>query len=246
MFARERLEEDTIETLGSVAIMIAKGTERKRTEEALREVREAERQRMARELHDSALQDLTYALAETQITQAISQESEVNHRLQSVVEALKRAGRELRSAVYNLRLEEEHNKPFAQLLGSLVESYRKMGPSIDIRLAFGESFPSTPRVEAGPELLRVFQEALTNARRHSGARKVLMSVGGEKHELVAEISDDGQGFDAETARPGVGLASMRERVTALGGKLEIESEPGKGTRVAFRIPLRPDRKTVGT
>jgi signal transduction histidine kinase len=84
--------------------------------------------------------------------------------------------------------------------------------------------------------LRVLQEALTNARRHSGANSVLVSLRSEGNDLVAELSDDGRGFEPETV-PGVGLRSMRERAIALGGTLEFESEPRNGTRVRLRVPM---------
>ena len=191
---------------------------------------------MARDLHDGALQDLSYALVEAQIVQEISEDPELGHRLERAVEALKRGVRELRDAVYDLSLGEERNKSFPELLWSLVESNRgKVAPGCRIGLAVDEGFPLRPLGGFGTELLRVLQEALTNARRHSGARNVLVSLGVEGSELVAEVEDDGRGFGAETTA-GVGLRSMRERVTALGGELEVESEPRKGTRVRLRDP----------
>jgi len=99
-----------------------------------------------------------------------------------------------------------------------------------------EGFPSSALGEAGIELLRILQEALTNARRHSGARDVLVSLKLEGNDLVAEVSDDGRGFGPEIAL-GVGLRSMRERASALGGRLEAESEPGEGTMVRIRVPM---------
>ena len=86
------------------------------------------------------------------------------------------------------------------------------------------------------ELLRIVQEALTNARRHSGARRVGVTLWVEGNDLVAEVSDDGRGFEMETA-PGIGLRSMRERAAALGGELEVQSEPGEGTWVRLRAPV---------
>jgi signal transduction histidine kinase len=83
---------------------------------------------------------------------------------------------------------------------------------------------------------RVIQEALTNARRHSGARNVRVCLRVEEGDLVAEVADDGGGFGAESD-PGVGMSSMRERALRLGGELEVESVPGEGTRVRLRVPM---------
>jgi signal transduction histidine kinase len=87
------------------------------------------------------------------------------------------------------------------------------------------------------ELLRVLQEALTNARRHSGAKKVEVWLRLEGEAVLARVLDDGRGFDHSSTRAGVGLSAMRERVEALGGEIEIKSPPGGGTEVALRIPL---------
>jgi signal transduction histidine kinase len=87
------------------------------------------------------------------------------------------------------------------------------------------------------ELLRVLQEALVNTRRHSGARRVEVILATEPSRSRAEVADDGRGFDPASVREGLGISGMRERALALGGKLEIESAPGKGTRVRVEIPL---------
>ena len=217
-------------------------TERKQAGEALQEVREAERQRIAHDLHDGVLQDLTYVLAEVQLIQATSKDPELDHRLERSVEALKRTGQELRRAVYNLsRLEEQQDKPLPELLKSLVELNREMAPDGDIRLEVGDGFPSSPLGKRDPELLRIVQEALTNARKHSEARRVVVALGAERGRIWAQVSDDGLGFGPGSS-PGIGLSSMRERARALGGTLKIESEPGKGTKVRFEMALRQDQK----
>src|SRR3712207_4826773 len=217
-------------------------TERKQAEEALQEVREAERQRIAHDLHDGALQDLTYVLAEVQLIQATSKDPELDHRLERSIEALKRTGQELRRAVYNLsRLEEQQEKPLPELLKSIVELNREMAPERDIRLEVEDGFPSSPLGRRDPQLLRIVQEALTNARKHSEARRVVVILGAEGDRIWVEVSDDGRGFGPESA-PGVGLSSMRERVRVLGGTLQLESEPGKGTKARFEMALPTDQK----
>ena len=212
-------------------------SERKWAERALREVREAERHRMARDLHDSALQDLAYALAEVEIARTIPDDPSLDARLERTVNILQRIGRELRAAVNDLRLGEEQNRSLPTLVKSLVERNRGIVPNCEIELDVGEGVPATPLGEVGTNLLRILQEALTNARRHSGARDVLVSLRVEGDDLVAEVYDDGRGFDPE-APVGIGLRSMRERTATLGGKLEVESQPGEGTRVRLRTSMR--------
>ena len=220
----------------TLCIVVRDITERKRAEWALRGVREGERNRMARDLHDGALQDLTYALAEAQIIQALNDDPKLDNRLTDEIEALRSTERRLRGAVYDLRLGEEGGKPLAELLETLVDESGRMFTGCEVRLAVEGGLPEIPPGEAGVEVLRILREALSNARRHSGAGKVLVSVGAEGTEVVAEVCDDGRGF-VVGGPSGVGLKSMRERASALGGALEVGSEPGGGTRVRLRVPL---------
>jgi PAS domain S-box-containing protein len=212
-------------------------TERKRSEDALREMRKVERHRLARDLHDGVLQDLSYTTAAMDLIlldfEGTSQEGE----LQRVIDAVRRAAQGLRDVVNDLRVEEEQqNRPLPELVESLVQRNRTMARGCEISLKIEERFPPAPLGMVGTEMLRIIQEALTNARRHSGARNVTVSLRVEEGELVAEVSDNGQGFGAGTV-PGVGLESMRERAAVLGSRLEINSEVGRGTRVSLRVPM---------
>jgi DNA-binding NarL/FixJ family response regulator/signal transduction histidine kinase/PAS domain-containing protein len=218
--------------LQAVANVLGEAIEWRRAEEGMREVREAERRRMARDLHDGPLQDLTYALTAAQLAQSMTEDPNLERWLERTAEALKRTGRDLRTAVYDLRLEVESDRPFPELVRSLVELNRRMSPDSHIRLRVAKDFPPHPLGRKDPELLRILQEALANTRRHSGAENVSVSLGVEGTRIRAEVEDDGRGFEAGTA-PGIGLKSMRERTRALGGILQVEGGPGKGTRVRF-------------
>ena len=210
-------------------------TEQKRAEQALREVREGERLRMARDLHDGVLQDLSYTTAAMGLIMLNAEGTGLEQELKKVIEAQRRAAEGLRAAVNDLRLEEERNRPFSKVVEALVERNRAMARSQEIGLEVEEGFPATSFGDAGTEILRVIQEALTNARRHSGALNVIVTLKVEE-DMVAEVLDDGRGLGPGAA-PGVGLKSMRERAAALGGKLEIESAVGEGTTVRLRAPM---------
>jgi PAS domain S-box-containing protein len=220
----------------AVCMVVRDITERKRAEGALREVREAERRRLARDLHDGVLQDLSYTTAAMGIIQLNAEGTGLEEELQSAIDAARGASQGLRAAVNDLRLEDERDRPFTDVVQSLVQRNRAMARGCEISLEVGERFPSAPLGDAGTEVLRVIQEALTNARRHSGARNVWVSLQVEGNELVAEVSDDGRGFGPDTAS-GVGLSSMSERAAAIGGNVEIESAVGQGTRVHLRVPV---------
>jgi PAS domain S-box-containing protein len=212
-------------------------TERRRLEESLREIREAERRRIARDLHDVVLQDLTGALQGMQAARV--ETGNLGSELEQEIAALRRAVGSLRNAIYDLRLEKD--QPFVRAVESLVELNRQLTPEREIRLSVGEGFPPEFPGAADVDLLRVLQEALVNARRHSDARRVKVVLSADHREVRAEVTDDGVGFDPASVRKGVGISGMRERASALGGSLEIESAPGKGTSVRVEIPFSGPR-----
>jgi signal transduction histidine kinase len=120
---------------------------------------------------------------------------------------------------------------------SVVGRNRILARDAEVRLEVEEGVPRAPLGQTGAQVSRIIQEALTNARRHSGAKGISVSLRTEGGDLLAEVTDDGAGFGPD-ASPGVGLASMRERAALLGGELEVESEEGDGTSVRLRVPLQ--------
>jgi len=209
-------------------------TERKRLEESLREIREAERRRIARELHDVVLQDLTYALQSLQLARRVPEANRDDEETSRQIEALKRAVEGLRDAIYELRLESTQEQPLIRTLESIVELNRQMAPGCTFDLVVSGEFPISLSGPVGIEIVRIVQEALANVRRHSGARRATVTLGIVDDEAWVEVEDDGRGFDPGED-PGMGITGMRERTLALGGTLEVESE--MGTRVRLRVPL---------
>jgi signal transduction histidine kinase len=212
-------------------------TERKQAERTLREIREAERRRIARELHDVVLQDLTYALQSLQLSRRMP-EANREEETRRQVEALKRAVENLRNAIYELRLQSDQEQPLVRTLESIVELNRQMAPGCAFELVVDGEFPATPSGQAGLELARIVQEALANVRRHSGARRATVTLRTADDEVWVEIEDDGRGFDPVESS-GMGLAGMRERAAALGGELEVE----RGV-VGMRVRLRVARPVL--
>jgi PAS domain S-box-containing protein len=210
-------------------------TERIRAEEVFSEIRRAERRRIARDLHDIALQDLSGALQSLRLTHLRSRNTGADLDLKEELEALGRATSGLRGAIYDLRYEKE--RPFVKSVESLVELNRQLTPERTTTLMIEDGFPEELPEEVSVELLRILQEALTNARRHSGARNVEVRLRAESEALVAAVIDDGRGFHSASTRTGVGLVGMGERVEGLGGKIEVSSRPGEGTKVTVKVPL---------
>jgi PAS domain S-box-containing protein len=209
-------------------------TERIRAEEILSESRLAERRRIARDLHDIVLQDLSGALQSLRLTHLRSKNTGLE--LKEELEALGRASSGLRSAIYDLRREKE--KPFLESVESLVRLNQQATPQRDIRLVVEEGFDVGISGKASVELLRIMQEALANVRRHSGARSVEVRLWTDDEAVLLGVSDDGRGFDPTAAQGGgVGIVGMRERVEELGGRIEVKSRPGEGTKVTVRVPV---------
>jgi len=182
---------------------------------------------------------------QTQQIQSSSKDPQQTLRLARLLATLDRIGPQLRGAIYDLRLDGEHDKHFPELLESLVELHREMAPESDIALEVHNGVLSGPLGERGRQLLRILGEALTNVRCHSGASQVRVGVGITEDKLWAEVGDSGRGFDraedseeALLASGGVGIRGMRERARALGGDLEIDSDPHSGTRVRFEMLLK--------
>jgi PAS domain S-box-containing protein len=218
-------------------------TERKRAEEERDRLRaqeieartqKEERRRIARDLHDVVLQELVGALQSLRLTHLRNRSAGLGLDLVEELEALGRAALGLRNAVLDLRGEKE--RPLVKSVETLVELNRRLTPEREMRMVVEEGFPNGLLGVASVEVLSVIREALTNVRYHSVAKSVVVNLKVEGSDLVAEISDDGQGFELENTL-GVGLSSMQERAAMVDGILEIESEVGRGTSVRLRVPL---------
>jgi PAS domain S-box-containing protein len=218
-------------------------TERKNAEANLRAMRESERQRIARDLHDEALQDLTYALQATRVMRRIGGSGdEISGNgppLDGLVEALDRAVGGLRTAIYDLRLEEDERRSLVESVERLIEVHSSIAPECSVELfVFGDGNRLSAKLPATArrDLLRIIQESLVNVRRHSQASHATIRLGLEGERIGVEVSDDGRGFDPR-AKPGMGLTGMRERASALGGKIEVNSAPGSGTTILFEADV---------
>jgi PAS domain S-box-containing protein len=234
--------KDDVNFLQAVANVLAAAVGRRSAEEALIRVREAERSRIARDIHDEALQHILYALREIGTHRELSEDGERATGLEEAANALQRSVTGLRAAIFDLPLAGgDEDGDFVKQLGSLVRLNRQSSPDREIELSVEEDLPQSLGKSTEVELQRIVQEALANVRRHSGAGRVSVAVGASRGKLWAEVEDDGRGFGPETPA-GMGTRGMRERARALGGSLKIESEPGKGTKVRFEMALPSDGK----
>jgi DNA-binding NarL/FixJ family response regulator/signal transduction histidine kinase len=224
---------DDVQFLQTVANVLSTAMERAESAQRLDEVREHERSRIARDLHDDVLQGLAHAVATAQSGSA-RQDDEL-------VEVLQRLARQVRGAIYDLRLDRHPDQPFADELDQLVEVHRAMAHAgCDVVIEIAE-LPGDSFGRRGGEVLRIVGEALSNARRHAGATCIRVRVTSSGTFLVVEVSDDGRGFDPDDAaqeQSPQGLRGMRERADLLDGELEVRSD-GTGSKVRLHVDLRP-------
>ena len=195
-----------------------------------------ERRRIARDLHDVVLQGLSGVLQSLRLTHLQAKNAGLGLDLAEELETLAQTSSSLRSAIYDLRHEKE--RLFVKAVESLVELNQQPAPECKLVLDVEEGFPEELPGEVGVQLLRIVQEAIANALRHSRAGRIEVRLRREaRGEILAQVTDDGRGFDSASARAGVGLSAMRERVDGLGGEIEIRSRRGEGTQVTIRVPL---------
>lgn len=197
-----------------------------------------ERNRLARELHDSVSQEL-FSLTMLAAAARRSLESRPDlaaARLTEIEESARRALEETRSLIFALRPAALDGRGLAPALRDLVDALReRQGLAVDLRITGERRLP----LEHEQAIFRIVQEALANVARHSGVRAASVSLCYHDDGVALEVRDEGRGFDTRADRnPGaIGLWSMAERAEALGGSLTLESAPGAGTRVAVEIPV---------
>jgi PAS domain S-box-containing protein len=198
-----------------------------------------ERQRLARELHDSVSQVL-YGIALTSSTAARVREREPSRLgglLQDVLTLAEGGLAEMRALIFELQPEALHQEGLVAALDKQAAAVQaRHGIAVHTTLGPEPAVPETVK-EA---LYRIGQEALHNAAKHARAHAVQVTLAVEGEALALTVSDDGRGFDPTGSFPGhLGLRSMQERATAAGGTLHVESAPGQGTRVCAQVALTP-------
>ncbi|MGI6206572.1 MAG: ATP-binding protein [Anaerolineae bacterium] len=196
-----------------------------------------ERTRLARDLHDSVKQQVFAISMQLAAAQALleSDPQAASARLEEAARLTQQAQRELTGLVRQLRPAALEGRSLAQALREHIPSWSGQ-TGVQVRLQVHGERPLPVDVEHA--LFRVAQEALSNVARHSEAGSASVTLEWQEDGFSVSVSDDGKGFDPTTTGPGLGLKSMRERVEALGGRMEVRSAPGHGTTLTFRFPER--------
>jgi two-component system sensor histidine kinase UhpB len=203
---------------------------------------EAERKRIARELHDDTAQTLAALLIRLRVARMATgdtREEELEQfrvQLGEALERIRRFARGLRPPALD---------EFG-LVPALESHVRSLSETVGVPIRV-EAQPVTAAISSQAELAlyRIAQEALSNAVHHSGASEIQLRIGERDGKVVVEVADNGSGFNREETRDangrGLGLFGMEERAAYIGGKVEITSRRGAGTTVRASVPANPDR-----
>lgn len=204
-----------------------------RQAEDLAEARE--RNRIAREIHDSLGHTLTALNVQLQTAVKLWQCNP--SKAQQFLEQAQRLGtsamKEVRTSVSALRWEAREDKPLEEAIASLVEDVRQ---STDISISTDIRVDSSLPPQTVKAIYRIVQEALTNICKHAEAKEVQIQLSTKRDRLYLMVEDNGRGFSLNQNTAGFGLQSMRERATEIGGEFQIYSHPGAGCRIFIEFP----------
>ena len=245
------LDQDFHQTLGQqigaalqhselYAALEQRSAELSRASSSLLRAEEAERRRIARELHDETGQVLTAIRLELGLlARQVEGNAAARDALDRALDLTGRALESIRATVRGLRPAALDDLGLVPAVEALAEEFSgRTGVIVDLEAA-GLPEDISPEVEVA--LYRIFQEALTNVARHAEARRVQASIAADAGSVVLVVRDDGRGFDpARVAKAGdsrAGLVGMRERLLGLGGRLVVTTAPGQGVRLEARMPL---------
>jgi signal transduction histidine kinase len=207
-----------------------------------------ERQRIAREMHDSLAQSLGYLhlrLAEAQRRLVFGRTAPAEAELAELKGVAREAYEEVRQAIFGLRTMVSRGLGLIPTLTEYLHDWsRQTGIAVDLKISEDEVLRLSPGVEV--QLIRIIQEALANVRKHAAAGQVHVSL--EPDDMCARmtVQDNGSGFDpaklVPESRGSFGLETMRERAEGVGGTFAVTSTPGRGTRVEVRLPANGRRE----
>ncbi|MFJ9544040.1 sensor histidine kinase [Streptomyces sp. NPDC101225] len=199
-----------------------------------------ERRRLAAEIHDTIAQGLTGIIAQLQVVVNTPDRDQAREHTGRAMELARHSLGEARRSVHNLAPVALENDGLPEALKKTVAAW---GERTGVRAGFTVTGTAEQlHEEVSATLLRIVQEALSNAARHAHAGRVGVTLSFLGDEVILDIRDDGTGFDplalpARTSAGGFGLDGMRARAERIAGSLAVESEPGHGTALSARVPL---------
>lgn len=202
-----------------------------------------ERERIAREMHDGLAQVLGYLNTQVLALRKLLASGATQAALEQLAamqESVRALYADVREAILGLRSSPGERRGIESILREYLERYRSIA-GFEIALEIAPEVETVHLARARQiQLLRIVQEALSNVRKHAGARRAMVALQRVGDALELRVSDDGIGFNladrVATGWPRFGLQTMRERAEAIGGEFTLESTPGAGSTVLVRVP----------
>jgi signal transduction histidine kinase len=200
-----------------------------------------ERDRIGQELHDGIIQSLyAVTLSLEDASDLLTEDpTEASSRIDRAIDTVHASIRDIRNFVLGLRPHLLEQSDLVGGLAALADEFR-LNTMVDTEIELDESVEAAGALSDGrrTNLLQITREALSNSARHSGASRATIRLAREPGGLRLEIEDNGRGFEPGGVRGGdhQGLVNMRDRALSMGGQLEVDSSPGKGTRIVVRLP----------
>jgi signal transduction histidine kinase len=197
----------------------------------------AERVRLGRELHDNICQTL-YAVCLTleSVQKKNTLAPEMRQRVDLCMTELRRLNQEVRNYLQGLEPAQVNGQAFAGAVAGMLATFStEAGVRIEQRLDEAAVALIPPQQTA--DIMNILREAVSNSLRHGQARHITLLAGRSDQTIALAVQDDGAGFTTTVAGTGHGLPNMQARAAALGGSVQVESTPGKGTRVLLTLPV---------
>jgi signal transduction histidine kinase len=229
-------DDEGVRLIETFAVQASVALEYGRTQRELKRLAVLdERERIGRELHDGVIQSLFSVGMGLQATATRSGDPQVESRVESAVAEIDRAIRDLRNYIFGLRPGLLADRQLEQAVEDLVKDFAEKSGVTTVADVDG-----TVAAELAPraaDLVQLTREALSNVGRHAHALTCRVRIYRRDGDAVLEIDDDGRGFDLAAPHNGQGIRNLRDRVSAMGGRLDIQSKAGEGTTVQISIPI---------
>ena len=194
-----------------------------------------ERERIAKELHDGVIQSLFAVGMSLQGAAALAQDEGITSRIEGAVEDIDGAIRDLRNYIFGLRpgiLADRQLDQALRELGAEFEQRSEVVTVVDVDPGIAAELASI-----ASDVVQITREALSNVGRHAEATTCRVSLRRGAEGAILAIDDDGRGFELGSQGEGLGLGNLRDRITSLGGSLDIQGGAGEGTIVRAVLPL---------
>lgn len=242
-------DDEQIELARGVANAVALTIENARLHREMRGMAiMEERDRLAREMHDNLAQALSaLQLKASQVASSLAQGATdpAQSAVYELQEWISEVHTDVREAIFDMRTIVSPDEGFLSALQSYLRAYQtRYGVEVELHAKAASELDLTG--DTGFQVMRIIQEAVANVRKHAGTNRAAIQIERNDEQVLIRVGDEGRGFDRAglgKADRGLGLQVMAERAESIGGALEIESQPGRGTSVVLSFPVSGNRRS---